>query len=96
MGLLALSCYLQVKFTKLKWPVCFSWIGGAPLGARGCLLGRCNDDRVLQEELCSRRRVEKMTRLIRLPLLRCDPNDSVMTYCIFCLGVDVTEFSHKT
>lgn len=99
-GLLALSCCLQVKFTKLKWPVCFSLIGGAPLGARGCLLGSCSDDRALQEELCFRRRAEKMTPLIRLPLPLCDRNDSIMMYHIACIysGVDAgqKEFIHKT
>lgn len=44
---------------KLKWPVCFSLIGGAPLGARGCLLRSCSDDRLLQDELCFSRRAEK-------------------------------------
>lgn len=44
---------------KLKWPVCFSLIGGAPLGARGCLLESCSDDRALQEELCFRRACRK-------------------------------------
>lgn len=68
-GLLAPSCCLQVKFTKFKWPVCFPLIGGAPLCARGCLLGSCSDDRALQKELCFRRLAEKMTPLICLPLL---------------------------
>lgn len=99
MGLLALSCCLQVKFTKLKWPVCFSWIGGALLGAWGYLLGSCSDDRALQEELCFRRRAGEVTPLIRLHLLLCDHNDAITMSHIVCVcsGVDVgpKDFIHR-
>lgn len=53
MGLLALSCCLQVKFTKSKWPVCFSVIGEH----RWALGDVCWEAAaVTEEELCFGRR----------------------------------------
>lgn len=63
MGLLALSCCLQVKFTKLKWPVCFSLIGGAPLGAQDvCWEAAAMTDHC-RKSLVSGGRAEKMSLL---------------------------------
>lgn len=88
----------QVYEVEMACLFFFDW--GAPLGARGCLLGSCSDDRPLQEELCFKRRAEKMKPSIRLPLPLCGRNDSITMNHIACIYSDVDvgqeEFIHNT